>query len=100
MIMATVCVVTIDTRRIFDECQKSYLPIMHKVFGVYSDKNKAQSAIWEYFSEDFKEIFEYCLDNFDKDGEVLAYDDVFMRTDKKYGGIAYYGIDYHIENVR
>lgn len=98
--MEKVCVVTIDTRRFFDECQNSYLPIMHKVFGVYIDINKAQSAIWEYFSEKFKEEFEYCLDKIDKDGEALVYDDVFTRTDKTYGGIAYYGISYYMENIR
>lgn len=97
--METVCVVTIDTRRFFDECLASYLPIKHKVFGVYTDINKAQSDVWEYFSERFKEEYEYCLDKFDKDGEPLVYDDVFTRTDKKYGGIAYYGISYHIENI-
>ena len=99
IIMATVCVVTIDTRRFFDECLYSHLPIMHKVFGVYTDMNKAQSDVWEYFSERFKDVYEYCPDNFDKDGEALVYDDVFTHTDKEYGGIAYYGIKYHIENI-
>ena len=57
--MEKVCVVTIDTRRFFDECQKSYLPIMHKVFGVYIDRDKAQSAIWEYFRDQINFSFHF-----------------------------------------
>lgn len=44
-----VWVVTVESRRFFDECQYSYLPEMDKVFGVYSTKEKASSEVWDYF---------------------------------------------------
>ena len=52
-----VWVVTIESRRFFDECQHSYLPEMNKVFGVYSTKEKASEEVWNYFWGDNFESF-------------------------------------------
>lgn len=96
----SVCVVTVDTRRFFDECQHSYLPVMYKVFGVYNSKEKAYDDVWHYFTNNTTGQYEVCFDEYDKEGILLGYDDCFTKTDKTYGGIAYYGIDYWIENVQ
>ena len=95
----TVYVVTIDTRRFFDECQYSYLPVMHRVFGVYDSLEKAHKDVWDYFVNNETEQYEICFDDYDADGVFLGYDDTFKRTDERYGGCAYYGVDYHTEVI-
>lgn len=94
-----VCVVTIDSRRFFDECEKSFLPEMYTVFGVYSTVEAAQKEVYDYFMRRFEGLYEPCFEENDVDGVTLDYDIVFKRTDKEYGGIAYYGINYWVENV-
>ena len=88
-------VVTVESRRFFDECQYSYLPEMHKVFGVYSTKEKAQSEVWNYFKDKF-ELFD---ENYDADGEYIGCELIFKRVDEKYGGHALYGIDFYLETI-
>ena len=91
-----VWVVTIESRRFFDECQHSYLPEMNKVFGVYSTKEKASEEVWNYFGGD---NFESFFDNHDADGDFIGCELVFKRVDKKYGGHALYGVDFHLETI-
>ncbi len=77
-----VCVVHIETRRFFDECQKSFLPILYPIFGVYSTKEKAEHSVWDYFANRFKEQYKVCCDNFDAEGNVLEFDLCFKREEK------------------
>lgn len=94
-----VWVVTIESRRFFDECQHSYLPEMNKVFGVYSTKEKASSEVWDYFMGKDAEKYEIFLDNYDANGEYIGCEYIFKRVDEKYGGHALYGIDFHLETI-
>lgn len=94
-----VCVVTIDSRRFFGECGGSFLPEMYTVFGVYSTEEAAHKEVYDYFMRRFEGLYEPCFEENDVDGETLDYDIVFKITDKKCGGIAYYGINYWVENV-
>ena len=94
-----VWVVTIENRRFFDECQHSYLPEMKKVFGVYSTKEKAFAEVWDYFMGRYAVEHEVFLDNYDINGEYIGCELVFKRADKKYGGHALYGVDFHLETI-
>lgn len=99
MSILQVCVVTIESRRFFDECEKSYLPLMNTIFGIYLTKEKAEKEVWDYFMRRFEGKYEICLQEEDIEGMYLDYDVVFKRTDKEYGGVAYYGVNYHIETI-
>ena len=94
-----VCVVHIETRRFFDECQDSYLPEMYPIFGVYSTREKAEQEVWDYFTNRFKEQYEVCFDDFDIDGERLNYDVCFKRVDKVFGGCAFYCVTFHLATI-
>ena len=94
-----VCVVCIETRRFWDECQSSYLPTMYPIFGVYSTREKAEREVWDYFTNRFKEQYEVYLDNIDAEGERLFYDLCFKREDKIYKGHALYGVDFYLETI-
>jgi hypothetical protein len=97
--MDKVWVVTIDTRRFFDDCECSFLPLMWTVFGVYSSEEKAKADVKDYFMRRFAGDYEYCFDKTDIDGNSLSYDEVFKRIDQNYGGVAYYGVDYYWEDI-
>lgn len=94
-----VCVVHIETRKFWDDCQKSYLPTMYPIFGVYSTKEKAERDLWDYFTNRFKEEYEPCFDEFDIDGGRLGYDVCFKLVDKAFGGCAYYCVDFYLETI-
>ena len=94
-----VCVVNIETRRFFDECQKSYLPVMNPIFGVYSTREKAEAEVFDYFANRFKEQYELCFEDFDIDGERLDYDFCFKRVDKLFGGCAFYSVNFYLETI-
>lgn len=94
-----VCVVHIETRRFFDECQNSYLPVMYPIFGVFSTRETAEKAVWDYFTNRFKEQFEMYCDNFDAEGNRLFYDLCFKREDKVFKGHALYGVDFYVETI-
>ena len=94
-----VCVVHIETRRFFDECQSSYLPILYPIFGVYSTIEKAERAVCDYFTNRFKEHYEHCFEDFDIDGERLDYDVCFKRVDKVFGGCAFYCVSFYLETI-
>lgn len=94
-----VCVVHIETRRFFDECQDSYLPEMYPIFGVYSTEEKAEQAVFDYFTNRYKEQHEPCFEDFDVDGERLDYDVCFKRVDKAFGGCAFYGVNFYLETI-
>ena len=94
-----VCVVHTETRRFFDECQISYLPLLYPIFGVYSTREKAERAVWDYFTNRFKEQYEVCCDNFDVEGNVLEFDLCFKREDKIFKGCAFYGVDFYFETI-
>lgn len=86
-------IVRIESIRHFDEFEYSYLPYMHEIFGVYKSKKEAVDAVWSVFGTDDKYEIE-----FDKD-ECPFCDELFKYEDKKYGGVAYYGIFYHVEHI-
>ena len=88
-------IVTIESRRFFDDCQYSYLPVFNKIFGVYYSREEAEKEVWKHFADKY----EICFDDYDPEGEYLGYDDAFMLVDEKYGGKAIYGIDYHQETL-
>lgn len=90
-----VCVVHIETRRFFDECQRSSLPEMYPIFGVYSTKERAGRAVLDYF----KEQYESWWDDSDVDGERLDYDVCFKRVDKVFGGCAFYCVKFYLETI-
>lgn len=94
-----VCVVHIETRRFFDECQSSFLPVMYPIFGVYSTREKAEHAVWDYFTNRFKEKYEVCFDNFDAEGNGLYFDLCFKREDKTFKGCAFYGVNFYLETI-
>lgn len=94
-----VCVVTIDSRRFFGEYVGGFLPEMYTVFGVYSTVEAAHEEVYDFFMRRYEGLYEPCFEENDVDGETLDYDIVFKRTDKEFGGVAYYGVDYHIKNV-
>lgn len=94
-----VYVVHIETRRFFDECQKSYLPVMYPIFGVYSTREKAEVEVFDYFANRFKEQHEQCFEDFDTDGERLDYDVCFKRVDKVFGGYAFYLVKFYLETI-
>lgn len=94
-----VCVVHIETRRFFDECQSSYLPLMYPIFGVYSTREKAERAVLDYFTNRFKEQYGVCFEDFDVDGERLDYDVCFKRVDKVFGGCAFYCINFYLRTI-
>ena len=60
-----VCVVHIETRRFWDASQNSYLPVMYPIFGVYSTREKAEYAVWDYFTNRFEGKYKVCFDDFD-----------------------------------
>lgn len=95
----TVCVVHIETRRFFDECQSSYLPEMYPIFGVYSTMEKAKGEVWDYFTDRYGEEHEVCFDKFDAEGNTLSYDLCFKREDKTYKGHALYCIEFYLETI-
>lgn len=84
-------IVRIESIRHFDEFGYSYLPSMHEIFGVYKSEKEAINAVWSVFGNDDK--YEYV---FEKD-ECPYCDELFKYEDKRYGGVAYYGIFYHTE---
>lgn len=94
-----VCVVHIETRKFWDECQSSYLPTMYPIFGVYSTREKAEEEVWDYFTNRFKGQYEVCLDDFDAEGNRLDYYLCFKGEDKKYKGHALYGVDFYLETI-
>lgn len=94
-----VCVVYIETRAFFDECQGSYLPIMYPIFGVYSTRVKAEQEVWDYFTNRYKGQYEVCWDDSDIDGERLDYDVCFKRVDKEFGGCAFYCVNYYLKTI-
>ena len=94
-----VCVVHIETRRFFDECQESYLPLMYPIFGVYSTREKAEREVGDYFMNRYKEQHEPCLEDLDIDGEGLDYDFCFKRVDKVFGGCAFYLVKFYLEII-
>lgn len=94
-----VCVVHIETRRFFDECQNSYLPVMYPIFGVYSTRGKAEAAVFDYFVNRFKEQHEQCFEDFDTDGESLDFDVCFKRVDKVFGGYAFYLVKFYLKTI-
>lgn len=94
-----VCVVHIETRRFFDECQSSFLPVMYPIFGVYSTREEAEHAVWDYFTNRFKEKYEVCCDNFDAEGNGLYFDLCFKREDKTFKGCAFYGVNFYYETI-
>ena len=96
---AKVCVVHIETRRFWDDCQHSYLPVMYPIFGVYSTRENAERAVWDYFTNRFKEHFEVCCDDCDAEGNILFYDLCFKREDKVFKGHALYGVDFYLETI-
>lgn len=94
-----VCVVHIETRRFFDECQYSYLPEMYPIFGVYSTREKAVEAVWDYFANRYKEQHEVCYDTFDAEGNYLFYDLCFKREDKTFKGCAFYSVNFYLQTI-
>lgn len=78
-----VVVVSIESDRHFDDEQKSYLPLMCEIFGVFSSISKAQDSVSEYFSTE-----KYELTDWDKQGAR------FLLKDKTFGGYAFYDITY------
>ena len=95
-----VYVVTIDSHRYFDECEHSYLPLFHKVFGVYHTKDEAVKAVYRCFCDDASvSKYEMYLDDYSPNGEYLGHDDMFLYKDEKYGGYAIYGVDYYLEKI-
>lgn len=90
-------IVTIDSHRFFDECEYSYLPIFHKIFGVYNSKAEAEKAVWSCFGDD---KYEYILPTEIMDTHQIYHDIMFKYVDKEYGGYAIYGIDYHMEFLK
>lgn len=94
-----VCVVHIETRRFFDECRSSHLPVMHPIFGVYSTREKAEREVWDYFTNRFKEQYEVCCDNFDTEGNCLFYDLCFKCEDKIFGGCSFYLVNFCLETI-
>lgn len=84
-------IVRIESIRHFDEFERSYLPYMNEIFGVFKSKKEATEAVWSAFGTDDKYEFVF-------DSEVCPYcDELFKYVDKEYGGVAYYGIFYHTE---
>lgn len=94
-----VCVVHIETRRFWDASQNSYLPVMYPIFGVYSTREKAEYAVWDYFANRFEGKYKVCFDDFDAEGNRLSYDLCFKREDKIYKGHALYCIDFSLETI-
>jgi hypothetical protein len=94
-----VCVVSIETRRFFDECQASYLPEMYKVFGVFSTQEKAENAVFSYFMDRYSGQYEIYDECHDADGNYIGSDIVFIRKDKMFGGHALYGIEFHHKDI-
>lgn len=94
-----VCVVHIETRRFFDECQSSYLPVMCPIFGVYSTREKAEREVWDYFTNRFKEQYEVCCNDFDTEGNRLYFDLCFKREDKTFKGCAFYLVNFYLETI-
>lgn len=94
-----VCVVHVETRLFFDECQSSSLPVMYPIFGVYSTREKAEREVWDYFTNRFKEQYEVCFEDFDFDGENLDYDVFFKRVDKAFGGCAFYCVNFYLKTI-
>ena len=83
-------IVRIESIRHFDEFEYSYLPYMHEIFGVFKSKKEAVDAVWRTFGSD---EYEWILNN----DECPYCDELFKYEDKRYGGVAYYGIFYHTE---
>ena len=94
-----VCVVHIETREFLDECQGSYLPEMCPIFGVYSTREKAVEAVWDYFANRYKEQHEVCYDTFDAEGNYLFYDLCFKREDKTFKGCAFYSVNFYLQTI-
>ena len=89
-----VIVVTIESRRYFDECERSYLPLYKTVFGVYKSKENALKDVWKSFGS-----YEINLDYLDENGEYMDFDDSFKFIDETYGGYAIYCVKYSEETV-
>lgn len=89
-------IVRIESIRHFDDCEYSYLPYFNEIFGVYRTNEEAVKAVWEYFGDD---KYEAVYDDEIKDNECPYCDELFKYEDKKYGGVAYYGIFYHEETI-
>lgn len=91
-----VYVVHIETDRFFDECERSYLPLMQDIFGVYLSKNTAEKEIFEYFDGD-EYVLEQTIPIHTDKGTEYAY--IFKYEDKNYGGYCLYTIDIIEETV-
>ena len=83
-------IVRIESIRHFDEFERSYLPYMNEIFGVFKSKKEATEAVGRYFGSD---EYEWIFNN----DECPYCDELFKYVDKEYGGVAYYGIFYHTE---
>lgn len=89
-------IVRIESIRHFDESEMSHLPLMDVIFGLYKTQDEAIKAVWQYFGNDKYEI----VFNSDLPEEDQSYcDEIFKYEDKKYGGVAYYKIFYHVESI-
>lgn len=93
----TVWVVAAETKRVFDEFEYSYLPVLWPTFGVYASEKDAERGAWGYYSreqdranENFEVELEDCGSNFIK----------IRHTDKRYGGYAIYTLSWTKENIR
>ena len=88
-----VCVAVFTAQdRHFDECECSYLPLFHSIYGVYEDMNDALNDVYTFLysgnEEKYEVIEEHSLVS-DK-WENYGYEFTFKYTDKKYGGYALY----------
>lgn len=90
-------IVRIESIRHFDDCEYSYLPYFNEIFGVYKTKEDAVHDVWNYFGDD---KYEAIFDDDIKDTECPYCDELFKYQDKRYNGIAYYGIFYHEEYIK
>lgn len=92
-----VCVVRVESLLFFDKCERSYLPIMHEIFGVFKSRSEAESAVWKSFGTDqYEPIFE----NLPDDVYSETFDDAFKYVDERYGGHAIYIFKYFDEYLR
>lgn len=89
-------IVRIESIRHFDDCEYSYLPYYNEIFGVYKTKQDAENDVWRHFGN-MEEEYDAVFENSIIDKECPGCDILFKYQDKKYGGIAYYGIFFHEE---
>lgn len=98
--MDNIVYVAVFTRqdRVFDDTERSYLPLFYSVLGVYKDFESAFTAACEVVYGDKMSEVDSCY-SFNDRGETIGHSWTFRYDYDKYGGYALYELEISKEYI-